>query len=576
MVSYTEERIMYEQQLAELQRKIEYTQKCEGVFTSLLAKLNTPSVQELMSLTASVADNLIISAKTQVGKTRSIINCMKNTTNSAIKVFVCDNKTDQLRQMKTRCVQENINCNFVTELSKRTTRSQLIQSENVNLLMLNNDKQIEKLIVFFKSIFATKQPNQIIFFFDEGDTVAKTDDVYRAVAKDPSSHKKWIELHDMIKTKNVAVFKRVFISATPENCQYLYNIKTDNVFFLPTPADYRGINEHQEWENSLSSLISEVDRITREKSREAILYCVDVINANQSAKAELLSRFVKCPIIVYNSESIVIREFVEDKWKQYNSKNSISDVLASFQKKTDGPVIILGYRLMDRGLSYVSSIPKDVDPKPLTATVMFFYGGITAHTVGLTQRFGRITGTSRPDISRRAVYCPEAFYNSYVSYIENQEKVQSMFETAEPGTMISELMEEANLVKLNRKLDRPTLKRVNNHYESCSSDSDTDSAYESETDLIDGVKIRNLYNWSTGTTLVARMIRFLYTKNVAVNVEEFKQSIYYQGSDADFQSNIDNARNKRCKYGKLWSCKENIVEINPNIKTKLDEIYNGR
>jgi hypothetical protein len=227
--------MMYEQQLAELQRKIEYAQKCEDVFTTLLSKLNTLSVQETTSLTTSIADNLVISAKTQVGKTRTIINCMKNTTNDAIKIFVCDNKTDQLRQMKARCVQENINCNFVSQLAKRAVRSQLIESNNVNILMLNNDKQIEKLISFFKTLFGTKQPNQIIFFFDEGDTVAKTDDVYRAVAKDPMSHKKWIELHDMIKSNNVSVFKRVFISATPENCQYLYNIKTDNVFFLPTP-----------------------------------------------------------------------------------------------------------------------------------------------------------------------------------------------------------------------------------------------------------------------------------------------------------------------------------------------------
>jgi hypothetical protein len=63
--------------------------------------------------------------------------------------------------------------------------------------------------------------------------------------------------------------KRVFVTATPENCVMLYNIECPDVMKLEIPANYTGYNkiEHQELDDDMqiNNLIhDEVRRIKKE------------------------------------------------------------------------------------------------------------------------------------------------------------------------------------------------------------------------------------------------------------------------------------------------------------------------
>ena len=150
------------------------------------------------------------------------------------------------------------------------------------------------------------------------------------------------------------------------------------------------------------------------------------------------------------------------------SSDDISSVLDKL--RDDGPVVVVGFNLMDRGISFVAG-PNTGNRyglinKPLSATVMFYSGADKSYAVGIAQRFGRICGKSRPDILRRVVYCSDAVYNDYVGYLANQSVV---FKGLTSGMTMAKILENSGeCVKLKRPLDRPALKNVNMEYREAS------------------------------------------------------------------------------------------------------------
>jgi len=140
---------------------------------------------------------------------------------------------------------------------------------------------------------------------------------------------------------------------------------------------------------------------------------------------------------------------------------------------------------MNRGLSFVG---KGIDP--LTATVMFYKAGLNSHAVGMVQKFGRITGSARPDLYNRKIYCSQAAYEDYTGYIENQNAVYNAL-LDYPELNMTQILGLVVSRKLNRPVDRPVLKKVNKEY---SQNSSSDSGVDMEDARVNYVKNVNSVN----------------------------------------------------------------------------------
>jgi hypothetical protein len=127
----------------------------------------------------------------------------------------------------------------------------------------------------------------------------------------------------------------------------------------------------------------------------------------------------------------------------------------------NAPMVVVGYNLMSRGVSFVAE-----GLNPPAATVMFYSGGVNSHVVGLAQRFGRITGTARPEISRRMLYCTSGVYDDYTAYIGNQKLVWDALgsEANRELDICKILLSCEGATALKRPLDRPTLGNVNREF----------------------------------------------------------------------------------------------------------------
>jgi hypothetical protein len=252
---------------------------------------------------------------------------------------------------KTSYIIENCKKNKNQPLKTATSsriENTLSQQRAVFILMLNNEKQITKLEAVINRLQVNYKPKQYIIFHDEADTVNKADN---GALDAPLSHKKWNSLFATISARNEIV-KRFWVSATPENCSSIGNITGKDIVVLPVPEKYVNVSENISWDGcSDEKLGYEITRVKISRTREV-----------SSDISSIIDRFV--------------------------------------------PNVVVGYILMNRGISFVAGpVGRTLPP---TATVMFYSGGSTTHIVGIAQKFGRICGTSRPDIQRRVVYCGDS------------------------------------------------------------------------------------------------------------------------------------------------------------------------
>jgi hypothetical protein len=454
------------------------------------------------------------------------------------------------------------------------------EEKRLVLVLLNNNTQCSKLSVVVKALLSEITITKYQAIHDEVDLISKSD-INDTITADETAkvHKTWISHFNDIKVcKTLKFVKRIWVSATPENCSLIHEVKARDVFILPTTPKYRAQSRYSEWRNNILQVRAETRRIKDLGSKEAILYCTSRLNADHEKMGEILSRDTDCPAISYNGSGIrVYKRGIHTETKTCN----ISDAMRDLESDYDGPVIIVGHALMSRGISFISSRRSE---KPLTATVMFYEGTETVYAVSIAQRIGRITGTSRPDIKRRKIYCSKEIYKCYRNYLKNQVKIYETLQKEEnKDRLVSDILKEdfLDLSEIGRSLDRKELPVANLNYNECSSRKliVADSAYESdsrsssETEIeyeFDNNKMKSLIKrWTTpgNVSAVAKVFKKIYrAPGKRLPSSEVKEYLTVLGKDASACNNLCNTNH----YSK-WCTVFELLEDNVCIKQEACE-----
>ncbi len=455
--------------------------------------------------------NIILTSETQNGKTEAIMQILHKSTPRTLSIISCDNKGDQMKQISDRLKNNGIiPKTLYQENSKKNKKLNQKQTKNLIktfkdacdenktcvLLTLNNNSQVSKLRDLISEMLREVEYVKVQVIHDEADLVNKGDysTTIPASIKAPLVHDEWVRLfNDVAIQEQLKFIKRIWVSATPENCSLISEVKARDVFILPRKIEYVPVSDHFSWNGIRHPAISsEVERIKQAGSKEAIIFCASRLNDDHSELSQKLSLEHLCPVITYNGKGVKI--FTNGVYKEtYNG--SISDAMAYLETGYNGPIIIVGHELMNRGISFISSRKST---NPLTASVMFYECKSTVCAVNIAQRIGRITGTSRMDLKRRALYCSTPVYEAYKNYLENQKKIYSALQAPENrDRYVADILKADNLSlqELGRDLDRKTLKKANDGYREATQKQDDDSAYASgddELSLEDNAKMKKL------------------------------------------------------------------------------------
>jgi hypothetical protein len=448
--------------------------------------------------------------------------------------------------METRMKANNIE---ITKLSKKNK----ILNKNIVFVMLNNSAQIKKLNEVISNLYKYYKFKNYHIYIDESDTFNKTDNATSSQDTDPKCHLAWNKHFEIIKKFDLKNTKRICISATFENNCYYQNILTKNTFVIPEKVNYKKINNQKNWKNGdLVPVRKEINRIKNAGTNEAILYCSNYLNSKQEEIAEELYDEFKVPVILYNGKGIEI--FMNDKQRIY--PGNISNAMTWVEKRYFGPVIIVGHRLMDRGISFCSTSKN----KPLTATVMFYSGSNVVTAVNIAQIFGRITGTSRPDITKRTIYCDEKVYTSYINYLENQKRIYNAIKKEEnKELLLKDVMSNLVLNKLKRKLDRTILKSVNHKYNEASSSS-VKNTKESDHEKMH--RLVNSWRKSTNNDTVAKIFRLLISNSLPQTV--IKQMVLNDGKHISYANNLHNINHSN-NWGLVFELKNETIYIKQEV-----------
>lgn len=542
--------------------------------------------------------NGLIWSPTQVGKSAAtrvfIETCFEYNTPVIVST---DNKTDQQEQLYNRIEADLMGAEVellkVTDKTFEKDLSKCIEERRKRFVIfcLDNSTQIEKVITQLTSNYTRYEQmsdiKRIAIIHDEADTVAKDQDTENIKDGQAQSHKKWLELTNIInKRMGNLDLKRIFVTATPENVVLLYKVECPDVMRLEIPSTYSGYNKifHVKMEDDLNirqHLSNEVERIKEAGTYEAILYCIDrkIVDGHE-VLLNNLSEQLDCVVNTYNGDGISTYikknlrtkfekklnkydiEFRKDIGGYYKIKNiAIRKFYTIIKSIGENCIITIGKDLICRGISYVG---EDIE-EPITATTMFYKPGKTMNAVGICQTIGRISGCAMPSLNRK-LYCPEDVYNTYMTYNKNQELFIKKIEQNEDGTSTKVVVDSTIFEEYTRPIDRPKLKlkmkMEKKQVESEESEDETE---------IDCVNIEKLRNWIDGETLVGKMINYLYEYG-PMSTQELKEGVEYQDSNKKFISNIDSGKSLKCNYGKLWIHRNNQVSLNKNIRKYIDKI----
>jgi DNA-binding MarR family transcriptional regulator len=579
--------------------------KTEKHAKKILKRKNEKRISYVKFLESKSVNGLLW-APPQVGKSAAtrvfIETCFEHNTPVIVST---DNKTDQQEQLYNRIEAELMGAEVdllkVTDKTFEKDLRKCIEERKKRFVIfcLDNSSQIEKVITQLTSNYIRYEQmadiKRIAIIHDEADTVAKDQDTENIKNGQAQSHKKWLELKNVInKRMGDLDLKRIFVTATPENVVLLYQVECPDVMRLEIPATYTGYDkiEHVNMQDDLRIaryLTNEVIRIKEAGTYEAILYCIDrkIVDGHEVLLGNL-SRQLDCVVNTYNGEGIstYIKKNLRAKFEKKLNKHDIE-----FEKKISGGrsyykmknmairkfytiiksigencVVTIGKDLICRGISYVGEGMED----PITATTMFYKPGKTMNAVGICQTIGRITGCAMPSLNRK-LYCPEDVYTTYITYNKNQElfikKIEQNEDLSTKVVVDSTIFEE-----YTRPIDRPKLNlKMKMEKKQVESEDESDSEDEEETE-IDGVNLKKLRNWIDGETLVGKMINYLYEYDEIMSMEELKEGVEYEGSDKKFISNIDSGKSLKCNYGKLWSARNNQITLNKNIRKYIDKM----
>ena len=555
--------------------------------------------------------NGLIWAPTQVGKSAAtrvfIETCFRYNTPVIVST---DNKTDQQEQLYNRIEADLMGASveLLKVTDKNFAKDLKEQIENGNkrfvIFCLDNSSQIEKLIANLSSNYTRcdkmREIKRIAIIHDEADTVAKDQDTENIKNGQAQSHKKWLELKNLINERMGELdLKRIFVTATPENVVLLYQVECPDVMRLEIPATYTGYDkiEHIEMEDDLqmrNHLVNEVNMSKETGKNVAILICTErkIVDGHEVLLRNL-SNQLDCVVNTYNGDGICtyikknLRVKFEKKLNKYDiefqkvgryykMKNmTIRKFYTIIKSIGENCIVTIGKDLICRGISYVGEDVED----PITATTMFYKPGKTMNVVGMCQTIGRITGCAMPSLNRR-LYCPKDVYENYMKLNRDQEMYIKNIEKSEGLT--TKVVVGSSEFEYTRPIDRPKLS-LNKQIEKIRTQlpkkksvviesDDEDSESEDEETIIDGVNLKKLRNWIDSGLLVGRIINYLYEYEEKMSMDELKEGLEYKGSDKSFINNIHGGRGLKAQYGKLWIHKDNQVSLNKNIRNYIDKI----
>lgn len=361
-------------------------------------------------------NSVILTSSTQCGKTDYVLSAVELLLPRAIiNVIVCESFNVQLNQLKERLTVKNMTYEVLADAcsSKRTIETFVVKwnkrlgkDQNLTILMLNNTTQITKLSKLVDKLKFTK----INVFVDEGDTLNKYDCAhYNDKGKTQDLWEEFFDAHE------ARVFK-VFITATPENVIAIQKVTRENILLLPVPSTYRKVTELHPWEGNIESVQGELDRIRALKNGEFILYVDEVYKSSHEYYARDFSVLLGCVTVGYNGDGVIA--YINGE--SCGNYGSISSCLSAIKPLAlMKGLIVIGAKLINRGISFVGS---DMD-EPMAASVMFLVPSKKPYCVATAQILGRVTGTGRSDITRRAVYCTQKVIKAYTDYLHNQELI---------------------------------------------------------------------------------------------------------------------------------------------------------
>ena len=547
--------------------------------------------------------NGIIFAPTQVGKSAATSTFIKTCFKYNTPVIVStDNKTDQQEQLYYRIEKDlggaDVTMMKVTDKKFEENLKKCIKEKNKRFVIfcLDNSSQIEELIVQLSGCYTRysemKEIKKIAIIHDEADTITKDKNTDYRNDKQASSHQKWLELRDII-NKNMGLLdlKRIFVTATPENCCMLYNIECPDVMKLEIPQYYTGYKsiEHVNFEDDLNIkdlLRNEIERINREETYEAILYCVDrKIVEGHDRVLKTLADDLNCIVNTYNGNGITtfIRTTVlankfeyelnryeiqfTKKDNYYQIKNiTIRKFYTIIKKIEERSVITIGKDLISRGISYVG----ENQNQPITATTMFYKPGNTLHAVAIVQAIGRITGCAMPSLKRR-LYAPKETYDTYINHIKNQEHFISKIQKSDETTITKDIIDKLVFHKYNRNIDRMklNLRMCMKKPEDIEFSDEEDS--DEEVNEIDRMQ-ELINNWWGKKNLIGKILKFVYDSETGVCEDELMEFMEESGSKNPKQM-YKHLITKGKEYRLVFNRKNNITNLKQEardyIKTKI-------
>lgn len=573
--------------------------KTEKHAKKILKKKNEKRTSYVKFLESKSINGLIWSP-TQVGKSAAtrvfIETCFEHNTPVIVST---DNKTDQQEQLYNRIESELMGAEVellkVTDKTFEKDLRKCIEERKKRFVIfcLDNSSQIEKVIVQLTSNYIRCEQmadiKRIAIIHDEADTVAKDQDTENIKNGQAQSHKKWLELKNLInKRLGNLDLKRIFVTATPENVCMLYQVECPDVMRLEIPATYTGYDkiEHVKMEDDLRIgryLSNEVIRIKESGTYEAILYCIDrkIVDGHEVLLGNL-SRQLNCVVNTYNGDGIstYIKKNLRAKFEKKLNKHDIE-----FEKKISGGIyyykmknmairkfytiiksigenciVTIGKDLICRGISYVGEGMED----PITATTMFYKPGKTMNAVGICQTIGRITGCAMPSLNRK-LYCPEDVYTTYMTYNKNQElfikKIEQNDDLSTKVVVDSTIFEE-----YTRPIDRPKLKlKMKMEKKQVESEDESDSEDEEENRM---EKLIDM--WWGKKTIIGKILSYIY-ENEDVDEDDLKEFIEECGSK-DASKMYHHLISKTKEYKLVFKRKNNITNLNKEAIKYIDDM----
>ena len=257
--------------------------KTEKHAKKILKKKNEKRTDYVKFLESKSVNGLIW-APTQVGKSAAtrvfIETCFEYNTPVIVST---DNKTDQQEQLYNRIEAELMGAEVellkVTDKTFEKDLRKCIEERKKRFVIfcLDNSSQIEKVIIQLTSNYVRYEQmadiKKIAIIHDEADTVAKDQDTENIKNGQAQSHKKWLELKNVINNRMGDLdLKRIFVTATPENVCMLYQVECPDVMRLEIPATYTGYDKikHFKMEDDLRIsiyLTNEVERIKENETK---------------------------------------------------------------------------------------------------------------------------------------------------------------------------------------------------------------------------------------------------------------------------------------------------------------------